>query len=625
MARVIQGSLNSQRNQFTDINHLYEYPEGLDLKPGSDLHQKLVVMILEKAQESADVMQGRFESWNEQDKFLTAYKYTDDEEADIKVNDPRKPVSIVFPYSYAILETLLSYMMNAFFRDPLFRYEGYSPEDVMGSILMEQVINLHCNKFKVMLNLHTMFRDAFAYGIGVVAPIWKTSSNGLFEGNALINIDPYRYLPDPNVSVDNIQNGEFIGWVSDTNYLDLLSEEYEDTEKNLFNVKYLDSMQNRSTSIYTNDNSARMMRTNVSKPENGTTNQVTEISMYIKVIPSDWGLGDSDIPEKWLFRLAGDSVILTARPADFDHDKFPISVISPDFDGYSASPLGRLEILSGLQGVLDWLFNSHIANVRKAINDTIIYDPYLINSKDLRDPKPGGMVRMRRPAWGQGKITDAVKQLQINDITQGHVTDSAAIVQAMQKIGGTDDAAMGNLRSGGPDRLTAKEFEGTASGAVSRLERIAKVIGLQGMQDIGEFFAEHTQQMMSEDMYIKVAGSWTDVMLAEYAESIQRGRMKISPDDLDISYDVLIRDGSVPGGNYSAVWLKMFEMLQTQPELMQTFDIVKIFKHIARNAGAKNVNEFIRRGGNVDANIMPNENVEKNVETGNIAPIKEVA
>jgi len=71
-----------------------------------------------------------------------------------------------------------------------------------------------------------------------------------------------------------------------------------------------------------------------------------------------------------------------------------------------------------MQGVLDWMLNSHIANVRKSVNNTHIYDPYLINTNDLKAAKYGGLVRMRRPAWGQGKIRDAVHQMQTNDVRE---------------------------------------------------------------------------------------------------------------------------------------------------------------------------------------------------------------
>jgi len=191
----------------------------------------------------------------------------------------------------------------------------------------------------------------------------------------------------------------------------------------------------------------------------------------------------------------------------------------------------------------------------------------------------------------------------------------------MQKIGATDDAAMGSLRTGGPERLTAQEFKGTATGAVSRLERIAKVIGLQAMQDIGEFFADHTQQMMDDEMYVRVTGTWSEVLLEEFEQQISRGRMTVSPDDLNVMYDVVVRDGSIPGGNFSDIWLRMFETIASEPNLAQTFDTVKIFKHIARNSGAKNVNEFVRRGGNMQANVQPDANVRQQAAAGNIVPI----
>lgn len=618
MPIIQQGNIQQRDTPKITKDFEYEYPDGLDLHPNSDLHKKLKNMILERAQESASHMSQRFDSWREVDQFLTAYKKLDEEEKEVVGEDSRKPVSIVFPYSYAILETLLSYMMAAFFQDPIFRYEGTGPDDVVGAILLEKVNNVHCTKHKVMLNLHTMFRDGFAYGIGVVAPVWKSNFKNTFSGNALINIDPYLYLPDPNVAADKIQDGEFVGWISYTNYMDLLSDEASNDD--LFNVKYLSLISNKRTGVHSGESSDRTLRTGTTKSDNSILNPVDEIPLYIKLIPKDWGLGDKETPEVWFFRLAADEVIISARPAGFDHGKFPVAVCAPDYDGYSSTPLSRLEILSGLQGILDWLFNSHIANVRKAINDMIIYDPYLVNSKDLEDPKPGKLIRMRRPAWGKG-VKDAVQQLQVNDITRANVSDSSWIVQWMQKIGATDDAAMGSLRSGGPDRLTASEFKGTASGAVSRLERIAKVIGLQAMQDIGEFFADHTIQMMDEDAYIKVAGDWIDVLMQEYSSEISRGRMKVSPDELDVNYDVMVRDGSIPGSNFSEVWVRMFETLANTPELTKEFDIVKIFKHIARNSGAKNVNEFVRQGGGINPQVVPDADIPGQVANGSLVPV----
>lgn len=615
-AQRVHLSKRMEENKFD-----YQYPSGLDLTPGSKQHNAVLDLVLEFASQSSTVMSQRHSTWKKMDESLTGYMIADEAEALVKQKDVRKPISIVYPYSYAILETLLAYMMAAFFRDPIFRYEGYGPEDVMGSILLEKVVQLHCIKNKVMLNLHTMFRDAFVYGSGIVAPTWKHRKN--FSGNALLNIDPYRFLPDNNVAADKLQDGEFNGWTSDDNYVNLLEEEYSDP-KNFFNTKYLSLLEFKGTSIYSGDNSGRNSKSGAANASSDARKPITEINMYAKIIPSDHGLGDSDRPEIWFFSVAGDAIVRSCRPANFEHGLQPITSAVPDFDGYSSSPIGRLEILYGMQETLDWLLNTHIANVRKAVNDTLIYDPSLINTKDLRDPKPGGLIRMRRQAWGQGRVSDAVHQLQINDVTRGNVADSGWIINSMQTLMGTDDATMGTLRQGGPERLTKAEFQGTATGTVSRLERIAKITGMQAMQDIGEFFGSHAIQTLDQDTYVKVTGRWQDILMQEYQYNIDRGRMTVSPKDLDIAYDAIVRDGSIPGNNYSEIWVRMFDILSKQPELAQNFDTVKIFKYIARNAGAKNVDEFVRRGAGINQQVASDGGVQAQAQQGNLVPLREV-
>lgn len=635
------GGFNPQR----DLG--YEYPDNLDLRPNSALHTKLKDMIYRRAQESANTMSTRHKVWREIDHTLTAYISPDDKEKMLKDEDSRKPISIVFPYSYTVLETLLSYYCAAFLQDPIFRYEGTGPDDVIGAILLEKVIALQCIKSKVGLNLHTQARDAFAYGFGAATPTWRvetgtkyeTINRGGFlgfgskpqkiekevttyEGNALDNIDPYLYLPDTNVPIHAPQAGEYIGWVSPTNYMALLAE--EKTSDNVFNVKYLKDLTNRKTSIYNADNSGRGSKSGLrgrNTPISGLTSSLDVVKMFIKLVPKDYGLSTVEYPEIWYFELASDEVIIQARKANLSHNKFPTVVIAPDFDGYSMSPISRIEMLNGMQGVLDFMFNSHVANVRKAIHDMIIYDPYQVNSEDLKNPSAGKLIRLRRPAWGRG-VKDVAQQLMVNDVTRGNVSDSTWVVQWMDRISGADSAMQGSQRQGGPDRLTSTEFQGTMSGGINRMDRIAKVVGLQGMQDIGTFFAHHNNQMMQGDAYIKLSGEWQEVLMAEYGVAGDgRGRKRVTPKDLDINYNVIVRDGSVPGGNYSSSWLQLFQVLGSNPELAQKFDVVRIFSHIARNLGAKNVNDFVRTGGNINPQSMPNEQVLNEMQAGNLVPM----
>lgn len=630
MPYILTGNdLKINNDMFVGKEFDYDYPGRLDLRPTSELHNSIVSKLLRYALESSRIASERHSSWNKMDDKLRAYIALDKDERKVRAEDWRKPVSIVFPYSYAILETLISYLVASSIQDPIFRYEGQSPEDVAGGLLLEKVIGLHCIRNKVALNLHTFFRDACAYGIGVVSPQWTVQMGKrrgvervMFEGNSLVNVDPYCYLPDPSVAIHDVQAGEFSGWLDRTNIMDLLSQEPDDED--MFNVKYVQTMTNKSTTILglNKHNRTRQSGVNASdRMDRMIADPVDQLHMYIKLIPKQWKLGTSERPEKWLFTLAADSVIIRAKPINLDHNLFPIAVAAPDFDGYSPVAYSRLEVLSGMQTTIDWLFNSHIANVRKAINDVLIVDPYLINVADLKNPGAGGLVRLRRPAWGKG-VKDAVMQLNVVDITRQNIADVAAIIQYMQTIGGTDNPFMGSLRRGGPERLTTQEFQGTAQGAVNRLERVAKVVGMQALQDIAYMFAYHTQQLMEQDTWVRTVGEWPETIRRTF--EVQEDRVLVTPNALDIDYDVIPRDGSVPGGNFSDAWVQIFQTIGSNELLSSRIDVFRVFKYIALMLGAKNVDDFELRPQvppAIQLQTMPDEQIADQAQRGNIIPI----
>jgi len=997
MPYIVVGEPDGWKSDVYRKDFNYKYPNGLDLRPDSDFHKKLRSKIWERARMSRNEISKRFDSWREIDKTLTTYMPLKDKEETLKNKDSSKPVSIVFPYSYSMLEALLTYLSMAFFQDPMFQYEGVEDDDTVGAMLMELVIRLHCIKNKVPLAVHTVLRDSLGYGIGIGIPEWRRQygrkvvkasvttqsefgedtqnmnqfvSGLLFEGNALSNIDPYMWLPDPSVSSDNIQKGEFIGWVERDSYVNLLSEENQ-PDSGLFNVKYLRTKKNKRSTLAL-DQSDRNTRhggaTDMHRAISDTISPVDRIRMYITLIPREWKLSKSEAPEKWYFELAGDDVIIACERADHNHGQYPMAVASPEYDGYSITPIGRMEVLYGLQHTLDFLFNcydditevltsagwvnlakakkanldvatvdpsngsmwfevpkqwfeydydgilklfdskryslavtpnhnmfgkyrhsdvtefkeaskifeksewdefkipmavhfcgvqpqpivieqakrkgstgrlprqgnvqidaglmagflgwflsdgsitlgkssgthsitvkqskkqhfdsidyhfnnlpfhvnkyydknkeawqwtitdkafykwletncyhggttgeykevpdvirnadkitlshffecfvkgdghvfdghsnlykigtesrqlsndlqevaiklgyschihdsytssgkpfyylnvnkdapwatlttrnttdmqykgkvycfensthltvvrrngkvsicgqSHVANVRKAINDMLVVDPYLVNIEDLKDPQPGKLIRLRRPAWGRG-VDKVVQQLQVNDITRGNIADSSYITQWMDRISGADQSMQGSLRQGGPERLTSAEFQGTRGSAVSRLQRLAMIIGMQFMQDIGTQFAVHTQQYMKQATYVSTVGRYAEQLVKNFGDA---RRARVNPSDLAINYDLIVRDGSIPGGNFSGSWIDLFKVIGTTPELMQQFDVTRIFTYIAQQLGAKNVEDFKRNMGRIETTTMPDDRVASQVQQGNLVP-----
>jgi len=146
------------------------------------------------------------------------------------------------------------------------------------------------------------------------------------------------------------------------------------------------------------------------------------------------------------------------------------------------------------------------------------------------------------------------------------------------------------------------------------------IIGMQFMQDIGTQFAVHTQQYMTQDTYVNIVGRYTEQLMKNFTGGKTRGR--VSPSDLAINYDLIIRDGSIPGGNFSQIWIDLFKTIGTDQELRQTFDIVRIFTYIAQQLGAKNAEDFKRNVNNIQPATMPDEQVERQVQAGNLVPVE---
>ena len=621
----------------------YKYPDGLNLRPDSQLHQNLLQRIMRRVRVSSENLQNRRESWRQIDRTLTAYIPASDVDKRLRCKDENAPINIVFPHSYAILETLTSFMDGVFLKQPIFKYRGNSPEDTAGAILLEKVVELHCQRSKVGLSLHTAFKDSLAYGIGAVFPMWKqrfgwktrTTLNDfgekvkeseptlLFEGNAIENVDPYQLLLDPNYGVQAVQDSEFVGFVRRTNYYNLIED---DGNGSVFNVKYLKGGGNNTSDYFFSQRDDGPQTTTVG--DTSVLKPIDVIYLYIKIIPKEWHLSESEEVEKWLFAVAGDKIIIQAQPLDLDHDMFPIALCAPTFDGYSCAPLSRLELLAGMQDLINWFFNSHIMNVRKTINDMIIYDPFVLNTQDLIDPKPGKLVRVRRAAWGKD-IRGSIQQLQVNDVTRQNVTDAQITMQLMNQVSGADAAMMGQLREGGPERLSAAEFNGTQNQAFGRLKSMTAIVEQQLMQDIGYMFAMHTQQLMQEDTFVTTVGEWQSLLLSMYGDQVYNDRMRVTPQDLNIDFDVVLSNNGPDSQTEAQFWVQMFEIISKNTELTQIIDVGKVFRFVASQLGATNVDNFLRQPIPPVPAINPvmagTEQVMQEANAGNLIPANELA
>jgi len=628
---------NPVSNRGVPITEDFEYknyPEGVDLHPQSEEHQELVDLILSYTKQSSDIMQDRYDSWRAIDRKVNVYIDLSDEEVEDKADDDRRPVSMVVPLSYATRETWLTYRVAAFMDDPFFQYGWRKPDKVLNAIALEGIISDQIARSKAKLDLYTTWSDDITYGFSAVEVDWRVErgpqmvsrdffgtrqkvveESVLFEGNKLFPIDPYNALPDTSVPIQNVKDMQFFGGIERTNYYDLL--EFERQEEDVFNVKYLkDSRFGRSVYYKADDQwTGRYDTTGINPNEQIYTSKYAKsidvIWMYCKLIPAEFGLSDEEYPKIWKFGLAADRVIIYAKQLDNNHNRIPIVVTASNTDGHTVVPTSLLEIDFGIQHAVDWLWSSHVINVRKHLNNMLVVDPSLINMNDLMDTKYGMVARLRARAFGRG-VKDAVMQLPVSDVTRTNIQDIGFLMGIEERVTAASDQMKGFQNRRG-ERVSASEARDTRIAGLSRMQKNAMLLAEQQI-DLAYIMGCNTAQYMSEEAYVKTVGRWEQVLRAEYG--ITEPALRVHPDAIDMNWDVLPKSGALQGGEYANEWVQLMQLGQSHPELYQRIDYVRAWMHVARLLGAKNPQDFLKKAPNV--RTMPQEQIENGVQQGNL-------
>lgn len=624
----------------------YQYPEGLDLHPQSEFHAKLLDRLLGMAQESKSAMSSRYTSWNYIDRTSCAYTPKDEDERVIKEQDPRKPVSLVVPATYAIMKTAITYLQQELLGgDIYFPIEAKGPEDVIGCVLLQHELQQQALMSKMELALNVQWMDTFKYGIGILVPRWTKQmrrrrardiggAEGLlnfssrvdervvdWEGNSLDSVDPYLWLPDPNVPVQNIQKGLYVGWVSRENRLNILTEEQEDLSDFCFNARYLREFE--GSSVLAGDESARFERedSEFSRPSSTTglySENVDVLNIMVNLIPSEWGIGKGRYPEKWVFRVGNDRIILGMGKLELFHDLFPVVITASNFDGYSISPFGTAELLYPLQEVLDFLFSSFVMDLRKNVNGKTIIDQYRLNFKDLKKPEIG-YVRLNQPAMGLG-VDSTFRQMDFRMSTEQNLSRAQYVISVMERTAGINNILQGMFSEDAPERRTKEEVQRTTNSSLSRMSHDARMCFTMGLRDLVRMLASNTIQYKSERSFVRLSGDWPRILLEEYDgldSYISGDRLNIDPKLLDVNYDIIPFN---PKKNSKAedpqTMMTLFQQAVTVPQLQGRFDVIRLYKSLARRLGETNIDQF-----EIKAQVLPDEQVMNQVDQGRLQAV----
>lgn len=612
-------------------------PEPGKLETNRSLHGRVLNHLLQRIEFSERHMSQFYARWEILEGKIQAHIDLPEWEKQLKnMNDAHEPpqaVRIVIPYTFAIISTIVSVLMQTFTgRKPHFQVGTYKEETVMSARNQELLLQYNADHSRMIKHFWKFFQDVNAYGVGIMVSRWKVDrarrpienrvtgmdplgqraietsvvelqEKLVYEGNDVFALDPFRFFPDPRVPMSEVQDeGEFVFWRSFEGRHKLLKEQAQG------DLKWVQDASRKLPKNHSRGSDRAFITGGTSRPAEDNDDLVTGQGFMqrdegtVEIIPRELGLGESDVPEKWIFTILNKDQIVRAEPYVNAHGQHPVSVSEPYAIGYGFGQMGIADVAAPFQDSLSWFHNSHLDNVRRVLNDVLIVDPSMVNVADLKKRGPGNVIRLKRAAFGQD-VRRAINQLQIQDVTRAHIDDMQTLFFIGELVTGTGQNIMGVQDQGG--RKSATEVRTAAEAGIQRHATTARIVSAQAIANLTMQMGINLQQFLSDEFMVRLLGK-------------DGQEHPITRQDIAGDFHYPVHDGTMPLDRVAMLdaWQQILQAMLADPELRQRYDVGKTFEHVAELGGVRNIESF-----RVQVSPQPDALVSDGVQSGNLQPV----
>lgn len=643
------------------------------LKWGSKLHTKLLPRLIARRDLAEKNVSQRYDEWDRVDEkrrlfldFSRPARLGDKTSDRSKKENPYKR-GIVIPASFAAAEVRKTQACSLiWFRDPFIQYGGTDPDDIAAAENMETMVEYDMQQTNYRLKTYGLFQDADAYGRGIIYDTWQTQQGWkrpslpadirkqmrargmelprewatIKEGNDWDNIDPYSFFPDPRVPIARVQQGEFCGHRAYRSYLWLLERQMdEDGESGIyFNLDRIKDWKSQPGAKGLGGRARwKVEDFALTGSADDRDNGIHAIDhMQLRLIPKEWELGPETMPMLYWFSWANDDAIIRAHENPYEHGEFTYAVGEVHPDMHAVANPGSIELMDGLQRVIDWSFNSRVENIRRVINNQGIYLPSLIEEEDLLNPGAGMHIRLseegeRLVKAGLLSPNQIFQQLNIADVTAPHGELQGIAFEMLQRLSAAGDNAMGQpLKS----QRTLGEVQSVNSGSSQRLAITMQLIDAMAITPLATRASANRQQFTTLERYYRLVG--------DRARQDGPDRIPLGRDDIEGNFDYQGQSGVMPSDPVrdAQTWALIWQTISSAPVLTQPgpdgkfIDPRKVFNELARRSGVRNIDQFYTvmpqmpmaaaAAGlppGVIPQVVPDEAIDRGLESGNMAPL----
>lgn len=535
----------------------------------------------------------------------------------------------------AVADTVLTYQMAALTgRNPMFQLEGLNRKSRKVASILERVLHSQIRRTAGEARIAQHLLDSIRYGFAPTKVIWDPQTNQ----NKIINFDPRRCFPDPRVQWGAWDDWQYVVFSDFTSYNTLVQtglypklKKYPALRRNIAASKNAWSAhrwhqeEGRGLSI---DPASPNTRENAQSALFSLGDARTTDEAWVRL--AGYEIGVPTIDQIWLvITIIDESVVIRCQLNPYGR-QFPTVVGGLYHDSHKTYGQSLYDLLLPMHDIATWLLRSRIDNVQAALNNLIFVDPTQVMVPDLIDRNPWGVVR----TLPGSKPGDGVFIAQVPDVTRGHWNDIAAMSDMKQRVSAASDAQQGMPTA---DVRTATEIARLSQLGSQRLGVLARVISATSVRPMARMMVANIQDALKFDGSIRID---QDKMPSQLADMVQDGYIDFSVADLQGDVDYLVIDGTLPiePTRNAETWMNMLQIM-SQTGLNMEYKMGKIAEEAIRSLGISDLDQFRiseeekaqgptpsqeqalmekARG----ASVQPNEQVQRQVERGNLVPMR---
>ena len=264
------------------------------------------------------------------------------------------------------------------------------------------------------------------------------------------------------------------------------------------------------------------------------------------------------------------------------HDLLPAIVMQPYEDGLGYQTQSMLDNSLPFQDMSSALWNISLESKRRLIFDRLIYNPRLIDKKDIDPVSSVSRIPLRNAAMAKdgNEMQRAVYQIPYREDNSGTNLQMAEMISGMaDQATGQNKVDRGQFQKG---NKTKQEFDTTMANSNSRQQLSSIAIEHQFMTPLKECIKANTLQFQA-------AGSFLNRDL--------RAPVDVNPVDLrKAMLEFKMTDGMLPADKLMNTEMLMvfLQTAQAIPTITTEYDILGMFTYFAKLRGAYWLEDFKR-------------------------------